>query len=483
MRKYMPEKRRKFNVTLSPKELTQDVNGHALVDIEAGDAFGLGDEHVTLVKEYLRSGDDDALKILFDDLHYADAADLVQQLKPKKRAKVFKIVGKDFSPETLSELDEDILEEFIDEMGADSVAQHLTAMDSDDALSVAGDLDEEDLKDVLEALPDEERKIILEGLSFPEDSAGRLMQRDLVTARAFWTVGYSIDLLRSTTNLPDDFYEIFVVDEKLRPLGTVKLSRLLRSQRPISLGSLMKEQLTTIPLEMDQEEVGFVFRDRDLVSAPVVDENGRLLGVITVDDVLDVIDEEHEEDIMLMGGVTGNEFYGSAYDAAKSRIWWLVINLGTAILASLVIGMFSDTIEKLVALAILMPIVASMGGNAGTQSLTIAVRAIAMKELTPANAMHVVGKEILVGSVNGIVFAVLIGLATWVWFGDPALSGVIASAMVINLIVAGFSGAIIPVLLDRYGADPAIASSVFVTTVTDVIGFFAFLGLAALFLL
>ena len=470
-------------MSLTPEQQVDEKNARPQVDIEAGDAFGLGDEHVGLVKEHLRSGDDEALKKLFDDLHYADAADLIHQLKPKKRAKVFKIIGKDFSPETLTELDEDVVEEFIDEMGANSVAQALTEMDSDDALSVVEDLDEEDLKEVLEALPNEERKVILEGLSFPEDSAGRLMQRDLVTASTFWTVGDALDFLRSDIELPDDFYEIFVVDEKLSPMGSVPLNRLLRNERPVTIGSLMEEQLTTIPVETDQEEVASIFRDRDLVSAPVVDDNNRLLGVITVDDVLDVIDEEHEEDIMLMGGVTEDEFYGSALDATKSRIWWLVVNLGTAILASLVIALFSDTIEQLVALAVLMPIVASMGGNAGTQTLTIAVRAIAMKELTPANAISVVGKEILVGVMNGVVFAILIGFATWFWFGDLALSGVIASAMVVNMIVAGLAGALIPVLLDRFGADPAIASSVFVTTVTDVIGFFAFLGLAALFLL
>lgn len=468
---------------LTPEQQVEKKNARPQVEIEAGDAFGLGDEHVGLVKEHLRSGDNEALKKIFDDLHYADAADLIHQLKPKKRAKVFKIIGTDFSPETLTELDEDVVEEFMDEMGADSVAQALREMDSDDALSVVEDLDEEDLKEVLEALPNDERKVILEGLSFPEDSAGRLMQRDLVTALPFWTVGDALDFLRSDIELPDDFYEIFVVDEKLSPLGRVPLNRLLRNERPITIGSLMEEQLTTIPVETDQEEVASIFRDRDLVSAPVVDEDNRLLGVITVDDVLDVIDEEHEEDIMLMGGVKEDEFYGSALDATKSRIWWLVVNLGTAILASLVIALFSDTIEQLVALAVLMPIVASMGGNAGTQTLTIAVRAIAMKELTPANAISVVGKEILVGLMNGVVFAVLIGFATWFWFGDLALSGVIASAMVVNMIVAGLAGALIPVLLDRFGADPAIASSVFVTTVTDVIGFFAFLGLAALFLL
>jgi magnesium transporter len=465
------------------QQVEEDKNVQPLVDIEEGDVFGLGDEHVTDVREHLRDGNEDAVRDLFEELHYADAADVVQQLKPEDRTKVLQIVGDDLEPEVWSELDQDILEEVVEDIGADTVAKALTEMDSDDALAVIEELDEEDQKEVLEAMPHGERAVLMEGLSFPEDSAGRLMQRDLVAVPAFWTVGETIDYLRSDVDLPEDFYEIFVVDPKHKPLGTVPLSQVMRSKRPVRVGNLMEEQLTTVPVETDQEEVAFIFRDRDLVSAPVVDDNARLLGVITIDDVVDVIDEEHEEDIMRMGGVTQDEFYSSAFDAAKSRIWWLVVNLGTAIVASMVIGLFSATIEQLVALAVLMPIVASMGGNAGTQTLTIAVRAIAMKELTPANAMRVVGKEIAVGGVNGIIFAILIGLATWAWFGDPALAMVIAVAMVVNMIIAGLAGALIPVALDRFGADPAIASSVFLTTVTDVVGFFAFLGLAAIFLL
>ncbi|WP_419796971.1 MAG: magnesium transporter [Terasakiella sp.] len=468
---------------LPEQQLEEDKNVQTQVEIEEGDAFGLGDEHVNDVREHLRDGNEEAVRDLFEELHYADAADVVQQLKAEDRTKVLQIVGDDLEPEVWSELDQDILEEVVYEIGADTVAKALVEMDSDDALAVIEELDEEDQKEVLEAMPHGERAVLMEGLSFPEDSAGRLMQRDLVAVPAFWTVGETLDYLRSDVDLPEDFYEIFVVDPKHKPLGTVPLSQLMRSKRPVRVGNLMEEQLTTIPVGTDQEEVAFIFRDRDLVSAPVVDNSARLLGVITVDDVVDVIDEEHEEDIMRMGGVTQDEFYSSALDAAKSRVWWLVVNLGTAILASMVIGLFSATIEQLVALAVLMPIVASMGGNAGTQTLTIAVRAIAMKELTPANAMRVVGKEIAVGAMNGVIFAVLVGLATWAWFQDPALASVIAVAMIVNMVVAGLAGALIPVALDRYGADPAISSSVFLTTVTDVVGFFAFLGLAALFLL
>lgn len=468
---------------LPEQQLEEDKNVQPQVEIEEGDAFGLGDEHVNDVRVHLRDGNEEAVRDLFEELHYADAADVVQQLKAEDRTKVLQIVGDDLEPEVWSELDQDILEEVVYEIGADTVAKALVEMDSDDALAVIEELDEEDQKEVLEAMPHGERAVLMEGLSFPEDSAGRLMQRDLVAVPAFWTVGETLDYLRSDVDLPEDFYEIFVVDPKHKPLGTVPLSQLMRSKRPVRVGNLMEEQLTTIPVGTDQEEVAFIFRDRDLVSAPVVDNSARLLGVITVDDVVDVIDEEHEEDIMRMGGVTQDEFYSSALDAAKSRVWWLVVNLGTAILASMVIGLFSATIEQLVALAVLMPIVASMGGNAGTQTLTIAVRAIAMKELTPANAMRVVGKEIAVGAMNGVIFAVLVGLATWAWFQDPALASVIAVAMIVNMVVAGLAGALIPVALDRYGADPAISSSVFLTTVTDVVGFFAFLGLAALFLL
>ncbi|WP_417820641.1 magnesium transporter [Terasakiella sp.] len=468
---------------LPEQQMEEDKSVQPQVEIEEGDAFGLGDEHVNDVRDHLRDGNEEAVRDLFEELHYADAADVVQQLKPEDRTKVLQIVGDDLEPEVWSELDQDILEEVVYEIGADTVAKALVEMDSDDALAVIEELDEEDQKEVLEAMPHGERAVLMEGLSFPEDSAGRLMQRDLVAVPAFWTVGETLDYLRSDVDLPEDFYEIFVVDPKHKPLGTVPLSQLMRNKRPVRVGNLMEEQLTTIPVETDQEEVAFIFRDRDLVSAPVVDDNGRLLGVITIDDVVDVIDEEHEEDIMRMGGVTQDEFYSSALDAAKSRVWWLVVNLGTAIVASMVIGLFSATIEQLVALAVLMPIVASMGGNAGTQTLTIAVRAIAMKELTPANAMRVVGKEIAVGAMNGVIFAILIGLATWAWFRDPALASVIAVAMIVNMVVAGLAGALIPVALDRYGADPAISSSVFLTTVTDVVGFFAFLGLAALFLL
>ncbi len=311
------------------------------------------------------------------------------------------------------------------------------------------------------------------------------MQRELVAVPTFWTVGETIDFLRRTADedpdrLPEDFFDIFIVDPAHHPVGALSLSHLLRSRRPVPVTEIMQPEMKVITTGTDQEEVAFLFRQRDLTSAPVVDTGGRLVGVITIDDVVDVIDEEAEDDIMRLGGVQQDDLYTDAIETVRSRFAWLVVNLGTAILASFVIGLFDATIEQMVALAVLMPIVASMGGNAGTQTLTVAVRALATKELTAANATRVVGKELLVGGVNGALFAVLTGLVTWAWFGNGEIALVIGAAMVINLVVAALAGATIPLALERVGVDPAIASGVFLTTVTDVVGFFAFLGLDAL---
>jgi magnesium transporter len=325
-------------------------------------------------------------------------------------------------------------------------------------------------------------------LTYPEDSAGRLMQRELVAIPSYWTVGETIDFMRQAAErdadeLPEEFYDIFVVDPKHQPLGTVPLSRVLRTKRPVKVSDLMASEIRPVPVTMDQEDVAFLFRQYDLASAPVVSEDGRLVGVVTHDDVVDVIDEEAEEDLMRMGGVTGTDLYRAAIDTTRSRFSWLVVNLATAIVASIVIGLFEGTIQQIVALAVLMPIVASMGGNAGTQTLTVAVRALAMKELTASNALRIVGKEVLVGGFNGLLFAVLMGIVAWLWFASPEIGIVIAAAMMINLIVAGFAGVAIPVGLDRTGIDPAVGSVVLLTTITDVVGFAVFLGLAALFLL
>lgn len=420
---------------------------------------------------------------LLAPLHHADVADLLERLSPEERTLLVEMLRPHIDPAVLSELDETVRDGLIEQIGTEGLAAAITALDSDDAVDLIEDLDEEVKQEVLEAIPEKDRVILESGLAYPEESAGRLMQRELVAVPAYWTVGEVIDYLRSADELPEDFYDLFIVDPGHRPVGKIPLSRVLRTKRPVAVGDVMSRELTTVPVTMDQEEVAFLFRHHDLVSAPVVEEDGRLVGVITVDDVVDVIDEEAEEDIMHLGGVSADDLYRAVVATTRSRFSWLLVNLLTAVVASLVIFQFEDTIAQVVALAVLMPIVASMGGNAGTQTLTVAVRALATKELTPTNAFRIVGKELLVGGFNGILFAFVTGIIAWLWYGDPVLAFVIGAAMIANLVVAGFAGAAIPLVLERTGIDPAIASPVFLTTVTDVIGFFTFLGLAALLLL
>jgi magnesium transporter len=444
---------------------------------------GLSSDFVRSVMAALDERDRARVRHLIAPLHPADAADLIQRLNDEERHVLVEALHPEIDPKVLSELDETVRDAVIEQLGTDEVAAAVTELDTDDAVDLIEDLDAEVQQEVLKAIPAVERVMLETGLAYPEDSAGRLMQRELVAVPAFWTVGEVIDYLRTAEDLPNDFYDLFIVDPRHRPVGKIPLSRVLRTKRPVAVGDIMLAQFITVPVDMDQEEVAFLFRQRDLVSAPVVEADGRLMGVITVDDVVDVIDEEAEEDIMHLGGVTGDDLYRAALATTRSRFSWLLVNLFTAIVASIVIFQFKDTIEKIVALAVLMPIVASMGGNAGTQTLTVSVRALATKELTPTNALRIVGKELLVGSFNGILFAILAGVIAWLWFGDMALGLVIAAAMIINLVVAGFAGTVIPIGLARTGIDPAIASTVFLTTITDVIGFLAFLGLAAWLLL
>ncbi len=444
---------------------------------------GLSDATVQAIEDALDEGRRGDVLDYVDVLHHADAADLIERLPGDKRDTLIDILSDRFDPNVMAELSESVLEGVVEQLGTDQVARVVAGMESDDAVLVIDQLDEEDQKEVLEALPEMDRTLIEEGLSFPEDSAGRLMQREVVAVPAHWNVGQAIDYMRDAANLPNDFFDLFLVDPAHRPIGAIPLSRVMRTQRQVSLNTLMVQEMKLIPADMDQEEVAFLFRQRDLISAPVVDDSGRLVGVITVDDVVDVIHAEHEEDILRLGGVGEDDIFSNIFYTARTRFWWLLVNLFTAILASVVIGFFDATIEQMVALAVLMPIVASMGGNAGTQSLTVAVRAIAMKELTTTNALRVIGKEVLVGVSNGILFAVLIGLVAWVWFDNVGLGVVIGLAMVFNLIIAGLAGSAIPVMLERFHVDPAVSSAVFLTTVTDVVGFLAFLGLAAAVLL
>ena len=452
---------------------------------EMGEAENRVGFEVSVVGDIIAALDSEninAVREIVAPLHYSDAADLLEQLNAEQRRLLLEYAQDILDPEFLAEIDETVRDEVIEHIGLDNVAEALAELDTDDAVNVIEEMEEDEQQQVLEAIPEADRALIEQSLSYPEDSAGRLMQREVMTVPQFWTVGETIDFMRESAEqeewaVPGLFYEIIVVDPKYFPVGRVPLSVLLSAKRPINITDIMSDEIKLVPATMDQEEVAHLFRRRDLVSASVVDEVGRLVGIITIDDVVDVIDEEAEEDIMRMGGVREDDLYSAAIDTTRSRFSWLFVNLITAIAASLVIGFFQASIEQIVALAVLMPIVASMGGNAGTQTLTVVVRALATKEITTANAMRQVGKESMVGAINGILFAALMGLVAWLWFDIPMLGAVIAMAMVINLVVAGLAGASIPLFLEKVGVDPAIASSVFLTTVTDVIGFMVFLGL------
>ena len=431
----------------------------------------------------LEDGDKEQIDFLIEPLHNADIADVFEQLNDNHRRVLTSVIGSEMEPEVLSELDDSTLDDVITEMDDQDVARAISQMESDDAVHVLENLDEDEQRKIIDALPDEDRIAVEEGLSYPEDSAGRLLQKNLVSEPGQWTVGKVIDYFRTDEELPDEFYEVFIVDPTHHPIGTVALNKIIRSDRQKLISSIMEDELRVVPIEMDQEEVAYLFRQYDLTSMAVVDDSGRLIGMITVDDVVDVIDEEAEEDLMLMSGITDTYITESVIEASKNRVIWLVINLATAILASMIIALFDATIEQMVALAVLMPIVASMGGNAGTQTMTVTVRALATRDLTTTNAKRIVLREFSIALLNGIIIAFIIGGLSWAWFNNSALGGVMAVAMVINMIMAGLAGILIPIGLDKINIDPALASSIFVTTITDVIGFFAFLGLAAVVLL
>jgi magnesium transporter len=444
---------------------------------------GLPDETIDAVRDALEAGEVEQVEALIASLHPADVADILEICTGEERKLLTTILGAHIDPEILSHLEPTVREDVIEELGPENLARVLMDLDSDDAVEIFEDLEEDAQSRILAALPFAYRHILREGLSYPEDSAGRLMAREFVAVPQTWTIGQTIDYLRAAEDLPDIFYDLFVVNPKHKPIGIVPLSRAIGARRAEKIVELIEEgEMQLVPLAMDQEEVAYLFRQYGLASAPVVDEAGRLVGTITVDDIVHVIHEEADEDMLRLAGVGETDLYEAMIDTAKARFTWLFVNLGTAILASLVIGLFENTIERVVALAVLMPIVASMGGNAGTQTLTVAVRAIAMKDLGPWNAMRFIGKEILVGGFNGVVFAILMGLIAWLWFEDPLLGMVIAAAMVLNLVTAALFGTLIPLGLEKLKIDPAVASGVFLTTVTDVVGFFAFLGLAALVL-
>lgn len=447
------------------------------------ESVGLDPAVVRAVVDALESGDAGRAAGLVGSLHYAEIADLLEQLNPDHRARAVDILAPAFPPEILPELDEAVLGEVAAHLGTQRLAGAIAGLESDDALLLIATLDETRQRQAMLAIPDALRNALEQGLAYPEDSAGRLMQRDLVAVPTFWTVGETIDFLREADSLPNDFYDIFVVDPGHRPVGVVGLSHVLRTRRPVPMRELSRREVVTVPVGMDQEEVAYAFAQKDLVSAPVVDDGGRLIGVITVDDIVDVIHEEAEEDLMRLGGVSETDIYEAVIDTGKARFSWLFVNLVTAILASVVIWLFEGTIEQIVILAVLMPIAASMGGNAGTQSLTVAVRAIAMRDLTSANAWRVLSKEGLVGLLNGILFALIVGVVAWIWSGETSIGLVMAAAMAVTMAIAGIAGTAIPFCLSRTAIDPAIASGVLLTTITDAIAFLAFLGLAAWWLL
>ena len=433
----------------------------------------------------LEAQDEVGLKALLEPLHPADIADILEQIGRGERARFFGLLGDDLDADVLSELDESVREEIVATLPSAQVAEAVAELETDDVVDFIENLeDEEQAEAILDALEDADRVAVERALSYPEYSAGRLMQREVVMAPEHWTVGEAIDYLRASDDLPEQFYHLILVDPKLRPTAYVTLGKMLAHPRSVALAAITEDSFRTFDVTQDEGDVAYAFNQYHLISAPVVDEDERLVGVITIDDAMNVLDEEHEEDILRLAGVDAE---GSLADkvaaTVKRRFPWLFVNLVTSVLASLVIAQFEDVIAQIVALAVLMPIVASMGGNAGTQALTVAVRALATKDLTGANVWRVIRREVLVGLVNGLAFAVIMGIVGVIWFGSPMLGAVIGVAMVVNLLVAGLAGVGVPVLLEKAGIDPALASGAFVTTVTDVVGFFAFLGLAAMWLL
>ena len=440
-------------------------------------------ELVRRVETALAEDKTEDVRTLLAALSAPGQASILEQLPEPERDKLVGILKRDLDPEALAELDEDVRDDVLDQLNSKEIAAVARELETDDAANLLEDLPEEERRKVLAELSAQERADIEKALAYPEDSAGRLMQRSLVKVPDSWTVGQVIDYCREARELPDDVYDLFVVDAQGRLRGSVKLGRMLRAKRPVPIIELADPDIPAVPANTPQEEVAHLFRDQDLVSCPVVDRDRKLLGVIMVDDIVDVIDEEAEEDLLKMGGVGIDDMHANPVRTARLRAVWLTVNLATAVLASFVIGQFEGAIEKIVALAVLMPIVASMGGNAGTQTVTVAVRALAMGELTAANALRFVAKEFAVGGLNGIIFAIAMGAAVIAWYHDWRLGAVIGAAMICNLLAAALAGTLIPLGLQKFGVDPAVSSTVFLTTVTDVIGFLAFLGLATLFLL
>ncbi|MFN7222801.1 MAG: magnesium transporter [Paracoccaceae bacterium] len=441
-------------------------------------------KRVSAILDAVDAGDTASLSRLLEPMHPADVADLLEQISGENRRQLLALWSGEIDGDILSEISDSIREEVIEAMPPEVVAEAMRDLETDDVVDILEDLEEPAQEAILSTLESVDRLAVEQALSYPEYSAGRLMQREVVTAPEHWTVGEMIDHLRSVDWLPDQFYHVILVDPRMKPVAYVTLGRLLSARRDVALKDIVEDSFRTIQATEPEADVAYLFNQYHLISCPVVDAHGRLVGVITIDDAMNVLDEEHQEDMLRMAGVSDDASVSDGvFETLKGRLPWLFVNLLTANLAAFVISRFEATISAIVVLAALMPIVASMGGNAGTQSLTVAVRALATRDLTSSNALRVVRREAIVGLLNGAVFAVLMGMVGWVVFGWPALGLVLAMAIIINLLVAALAGVLVPLTMNRLGADPALASGTFVTTVTDVVGFFAFLGLASWMLL
>ena len=443
--------------------------------------FEFNKEFINVLSKKIKDNDTAFLNRTLKELHPSDSADLIENLIPENRTKLIEIEGFNLDPEIFIELNESIQTEIFILLSTESIVNILRRLESDNALKILENLDEKKKNTVLNKLPPKDRFILQEGLSYPEDSAARIMQREFTAIPSNWSVGQTIDYLRENKDLPEEFLEIFIVDSDFKPIGTVPSSKVLRAPRDSKMNLIMSEMQVLIPVDMDKEEVGRIFENYNLISAGVVDKTNKLVGMITGDDVVTVVKEEAEEDVLRLAGVGDEEITDSVLKKTKRRFNWLLLNLFTALLATWVISKFGATIEQMVALAFLMPIVASMGGNAGMQTLAVTIRAIATKELSSGNLTQIVTKEFIIGVLNGIIFAAITSLIVQLWFKEINLSILIAVAMVLNMMVAGLFGILVPVSLKKFNIDPAIASSVFVTTITDVIGFLSFLGIGAYF--
>jgi magnesium transporter len=435
-------------------------------------------EFVDAVLDAVHEGDSARAHALAEPLHPADIADLVELAPSEERAALVAAIADLIDGDVLAEMNDWVREALVDSLTATQVADLAAELDTDDAVAIIEDMDVEDQREVLRALDPDDRAAIEEALSYPEESAGRLMQRELIAVPEHWTVGDVLDYLRGNEELTTDFWEIFVVDPTHKPVGTCELSWVLRTPRTVAIGDVMKREQTLIPVDMDQEEVALRFQKYALISAAVIDTSGRLVGMITVDDVVHIISEEAGEDALLLSGAGEGDINEPVLDSYKGRVRWLLTNLLTALVAATIISLFEGTIQKMVALAALMPIVAGVGGNAGTQTMAVTVRALATNQLTQSNTLRAIQREISIALLNGMTVACVIGTAVGLFYHHAALGGVIAAAMMTNIFIAGLAGVMVPVTLDRFKADPAVASSIFVTMTTDSIGFLAFLGLA-----